>query len=460
MAERGHRFQSSSGHQSSGFKFRQKHLRRIKSDPNGTGADDVKSEDESSSDESGTEKVDVEFISLLDEESQDEDGDQRMDADHWGAGAPVRIPRREHVDRQAMVNTDSSTKKNKAAQAQEKANEMTFETEIKIKDEPEDEDIAMADIPSASSPETKKKVRLSQSPEARRKHSSTGSPIMKRRRSSSHKKKPVISTTEEKEEFERGEEDRLTMLRELGGALPEIKSDNDADNDDPAAEDQPPPVNRNGETENEIFFFQFPTLLPELEPLPTADESASTAASSGSITADGNSDIKPETDSKDTNDSAPVPSKKAPPPHSKAALKAALARLTAPPPSGHIGQLRVHRSGRITLLYGHGPDAFEMEVNRGAHCEFLQEVVVMKEESPYGEDDKDEKGKRRGVAYSLGQVKGKYVVNPDFEKLIEATATAGGRRRERRKSEAKVKMERRGSSAKGKGRMREEAIMV
>ncbi|TGZ82894.1 hypothetical protein EX30DRAFT_339153 [Ascodesmis nigricans] len=437
MSERSsHRFQSHT--QSSGFKFRQQHLRRMKADPNGEG----EMEEESSSDESETERIDVELIGFLDEESQDEDGDQKMDSNaHWGAGAPIRIPRREHVDRQAMVNTDSSTKKSKAAVAQEKANEMSFEADIKIKDEPDDDgDVVMSDIPSLSSPETKKKVRMSRSPEARRKSSSAvggpGASMIKRRRSSSHKKKPVLSTTEEKEEFERVEADRLSMLHELGGSLPEIKPtvteadetmDMESTTEEPSTADKSSTA-KNEETENQIFFFQFPTLLPELTP---AESSADPDAAPSS-----------------------PPTTKKPTPNSRAALKATLARLTAPPPSGHIGQLRVHRSGRITFLYGHGGDAFEMEVNRGANVEFLQEVVVMKEESPYGEDDKDEKGRRKGIAYSLGQVKGKYVVNPDFEKLI--METSGGARKGRRRSEVgrrsegdgKLKMERRGSSVR------------
>jgi DNA-directed RNA polymerase III subunit RPC4 len=105
-------------------------------------------------------------------------------------------------------------------------------------------------------------------------------------------------------------------------------------------------------------------------------------------------------------------------------LKAQLALLTAPPPPGKVGKMRVHKSGRITMLYGNpdenGEGVIEMEVSRGANCSFLQEVVVMKEDSPYGDDDKDEKGRGKGVAYSLGSIKGKYVVSPDFMGLINA----------------------------------------
>lgn len=51
---------------------------------------------------------------------------------------------------------------------------------------------------------------------------------------------------------------------------------------------------------------------------------------------------------------------------------------------------------------------------------FLQEAVIVKQNSPWGEQDVDEKGKQKGAAFSLGQVKGKFVVSPDFGKLIGA----------------------------------------
>lgn len=51
---------------------------------------------------------------------------------------------------------------------------------------------------------------------------------------------------------------------------------------------------------------------------------------------------------------------------------------------------------------------------------FLQEAVIVKQHSPWGEQDVDEKGKQKGAAFSLGQVKGKFVVSPDFSKLIRA----------------------------------------
>ena len=185
----------------------------VKKDP----GDDEINGGYSSSDDSDGPRMDVEYISLLDVPSADEDGDGERDiTNDWGAGAPVRIPRSEHVDRQVMVNTDSSAKKGKAELKAMKDKEMTFETEIKIKAELEDDDVAM---PPPNSPEmSRRKVKVSDSPEVKRKKEPI-SPVRRRRRSSALGKKPVLSTTEEKEEYERLEADRSDALKELGGAM-------------------------------------------------------------------------------------------------------------------------------------------------------------------------------------------------------------------------------------------------
>lgn len=65
---------------------------------------------------------------------------------------------------------------------------------------------------------------------------------------------------------------------------------------------------------------------------------------------------------------------------------------------------------------------------------FLQEAVIIKQISPWGEQDVDEKGKQKGAAFSLGQVKGRFVVCPDFTKLIEAGET----KKKREKGKSKV----------------------
>ena len=92
-------------------------------------------------------------------------------------------------------------------------------------------------------------------------------------------------------------------------------------------------------------------------------------------------------------------------------------------PSGLIGKLNVHASGKITLDWG-GAD---MEVRLGTEVDFLQDAVLVqtkREDSKSGSargtpavgtdgDDGD------GKAFALGQVQGKMVVIPDWSKLYD-----------------------------------------
>ena len=92
-------------------------------------------------------------------------------------------------------------------------------------------------------------------------------------------------------------------------------------------------------------------------------------------------------------------------------------------PSGLVGKLNVHASGKVTMDWG-GTD---MEVRLGTEVGFLQDAVLVDpsseggEEKEGGDEDEGKEGKveRRGTAYALGQVQGKMVVVPDWGKLYD-----------------------------------------
>jgi len=178
-----------------------------------------------SSDDSDGPRMDVEYISLLDEgNSEDEDGDKAMSfgSSHWGAGAPVRVPRSEHIDRTATVNTDASTKKGKFDPRIK--NESPFEDSVKVKEEPADDNM-ITEWPS--SPEASRRTKApASSPGVKKKE--IKSPT-KRRRSSSNKTKPLFTSAETKEELRVEENDRLRTLEELAGSFTDIKLDKDGD---------------------------------------------------------------------------------------------------------------------------------------------------------------------------------------------------------------------------------------
>lgn len=102
-------------------------------------------------------------------------------------------------------------------------------------------------------------------------------------------------------------------------------------------------------------------------------------------------------------------------------------------PTGYIGKLRVHASGRTTLDWG----GTSMQVGMGTDVKFLQDVLLARFYEPEEkvedlastkkgmEKVKKEKEKEKeedkgigGEALGLGQVRGKFVVTPDWEEIV------------------------------------------
>lgn len=72
-----------------------------------------------------------------------------------------------------------------------------------------------------------------------------------------------------------------------------------------------------------------------------------------------------------------------------------------PPPEGLLGQLHIHRSGKISCTWG----GIEMEVGRGSDCGFLQDIMAV--------DAKQEK-----KAWVLGRVTNRLMLIPNLDKLL------------------------------------------
>lgn len=274
----------------------------------------------------------------------------------------------------------------------------------------------------------------------------------KSRRGIEHRRRPSHTLSfEEDMEIKMEEEDRLATLHELGMNTPPETEGADVD----AASDISSVKN------GDLFFFQFPTILPPLEPI----DDAATQKASQSETAI-NLDqplVKPEPGG--------VPA----PPQKKRTVPITRSSVAyyerVPVPQGLVGQLRVHKSGRVSILWGNPeppsatmeshpilsttgpasasasasapaptspaqPQPIEMLVSRGAHCEFLQDIVVInhspKESTLPGTEQAvvdaagivskglidPASGKQMGGIWSLGQVRGRFVVSPDFDKLV------------------------------------------
>ncbi|RDW94880.1 hypothetical protein BP5796_00643 [Coleophoma crateriformis] len=314
-----------------------------------------------------------------------------------GGLRPVRLDRVEHKERVAIVNTDSAVKlpdddddtdvvtadgnaASRIAPPAEPQREWKGvyldDEDVKVKPEP-DASLVLASIPS---PELKKAELV---PGAK---NEIVSPVAKKTRSHSHskkkkEKKPVLQTEEDKAEYERHLEDVAILANELGGL--QARADSDGD------------INMEGGTEAQVdqkegrlYLFQFPPILP---PLCHPDEAGGDVEIVGTTTHDNEftklegqeEEVMIKTENKDD-------------------FFQGREQLVSE--EGFIGKLIVRESGKVELSWG----GTSLVVGRGVESGFLSTVVVT--------DDRP--GMEEGVAMGMGKVMGKFVVTPDFEKMI------------------------------------------
>lgn len=322
-----------------------------------------------------------------------------------GAGfAPVRIQRVEHKDRTIGLNADGvSTKDGSAAKAQARDaspemrksrrkakdvevtgeqhkykgtySESSSETgdEPQIKEEPKDDTRPTTPEPAhdaATVPEELLESPVS-SPETRRK--------TKERIKDPHER-PDFQTNEELTEWELHQKDLRILRHELGRLS---TKDQDGDAAMAGVEAQQP---EDDPRADKVYLFQFPPVLPDLT----------------------HKQIKPDPEGPN----ADAPAATEPP----AAAPTNQLQSSDPEPSGNthtfnpgrVGKLRIHKSGRATLDWGGTP----LEMGMGTEASFLQDVII-------ANFNKNSDGKvEGGTAMGMGQVKGKFVVTPDWNEIL------------------------------------------
>ncbi|PZD00149.1 RNA-pol-Rpc4 domain containing protein [Pyrenophora tritici-repentis] len=275
------------------------------------------------------------------------------------AQLPVRAGRKEHQERKPGYNTEASTAK-VLEQAEGKTPKLKSESkEVKVEGGSDDE--TMSDAGKTGLPDA---PALKQDPSVEhRPKPKTTDPAQ-----------PAFQTDDDRAEWERIQLHRRLIIAEFGPTeTPEVDSSGDAVM---AGTAEKPTVRTNN-----VYLFQIPPLMPEVE-----------------------ASIKKE---------APDPK-----PEAKIKLEeGGFSDPTAKPTSvrfgsGLVGKLRVHKSGRTTLDWG--GTSFEVtDVRAGSGSR--QEVVSM-EFTPENQRSAPEDA---GDAYSLGPVKGKFVVTPDLETMFK-----------------------------------------
>lgn len=360
----------------------------------------IKDELYSSSDSEGGPKVDVEMIELISSDDE-EDGEGERKYSSVRGFAPVRIERREHVDKLAQQGGGGGKEEKGKKDVKGKGKEVDLEIleERKARSERRDSGTGpRVKIEPSQSPKATR--RTTRSPEQIKKKQSS-SPEDRRRKQiarsrSENRKKDIIvpQSQEDFEEIDRYEVDRFSMLRELGPTLPErgVDAEGDHDMDDAAA----PPEPRPDEKQNKLYLFQFPPVLPLMEPAEDVEDAEAQVKEEDS-TAPAAASSSHQTTVKKEEGTRP-----------KYTTLAEVQKARLPP--GTAGKLNVHRSGRVTMVFG----GIEFEVQRGVECEFLQDIVVLQKES----GALDERGKPKGRAWGMGQLKGKFVATPDISKLV------------------------------------------
>ena len=347
------------------------------------------------------------------------------------------------------------------------------EPETRIKPEPTDDH---TDPMTAQPMDTHPPIKESESPDSRRKSAKT--------RASRHAlptAAPTHQTAEEKREWERHHLDLEIIRQELGelvippapkppaDTFPEAAPDTEVDTEmadarDGLAEDKD--GEKDGSKEGEaaqqpvadrradrVYLFQFPPILPDLlvgpstvkkEAPPSPELSRRTKPNivAGENNTDDTAidleDIPDISTATATND---VPNANAGANTQQNPVKveelpdmpASAGQIPNHPlPSGLVGKLRVHASGRVTLDWG----GTSMQVGMGTDVQFLQDVMVtrffqqeekledlagdrrQKQTQVKREEDRDEEKGPGGEVMGLGQVRGKFVVTPDWEEIV------------------------------------------
>lgn len=399
-----------------------------------------------SSDESDSGiRVSIDQINLESDEEFDEPLDEKAKGKMPVKGParrekglrPIRVERHEHEERQVGVNTEasSSTSAELRRQAKEKAAQdnalfveedgaaPSVETEPKIKQEPTDEDMLMTDaIPHVSEvsgaattddeglPEQRVRVRRKVTPKQKEIQKEKEKEKVKDPRS-------LLRTKEEIEEFERHAHDLEVMKdllsieerppRDQEAADAKTGADGAADMDEEVVKDK---------LSGQLFLLQFPPMTPNLAVPGDAQESVEAAEEDVTITGatttapPGGPAIKREEEGAEVQEVGAKPA----PQEVPKLVTAAQQQL----PAGRVGKLHLHASGRVTLDWG----GISFELDRATEVDFLQEAVIASPPSTAaaaaaeGEDVKPEPEEK--MVWAMGQLSGKFVVTPNWEKIL------------------------------------------
>ncbi|TKA67093.1 hypothetical protein B0A49_08649 [Cryomyces minteri] len=269
--------------------------------------------------------------------------------------------------------------------------------EVRIKEEPRDEEDGLPMLPVENVTDMDSLTQVKEPPSSPGIKKKVPQKPRVRRRSGFRGTKPVIQTKEEQQEWDRHVEELGLLSNELGHIVVAASAPPDAEGDTPM--EDAAQAKSEDKKAGRVYLFQFPPIVPDLIARPTVKEEPTsfTQTRGNSIDVDATPasiDKTPVKIEDDVTDADELKSK---------SFRPKLA-------TGAAGKLRIHESGRATLSWG----GTSLELNMGIAASLLQDTMLMKI-TPENQRVTANDG---GEAMSFGQIRGKFVVTPDWDEII------------------------------------------
>lgn len=315
----------------------------------------------------------------------------------------------------------------------------------RIKDEPNDDDrVAFDDIASVNAPGTPPQAEPGdQAPERVEKATpekpSADDVREQRKRPSSRTKsrlnQPILQTEEDRLEWTRYEEDLRLLREELSYVKPNSLQTHSIDLDGDFKADDGADHSKD-KREGLVYLFQLPPIMPKILTAGERDIVDMKCTQIEKAEKDKPPDMLKSIDLKLSQ--ASDPNQKQPKPEPEETLVPAtrnanifMARDSALP-SGRVGRLRVHNTGRVTASWG----GASLELGRGSGSGLLQEVVMtensrhhaikLSAEGKDGDNNDGDSGKEKleerislgDKGWAIGQLGGGFVMTPDWAKMF------------------------------------------
>lgn len=156
-----------------------------------------------------------------------------------------------------------------------------------------------------------------------------------------------------------------------------------------------------------MFLFQFPPLVPQLLDPQVPDIAPQIEVPTDTVQVKAEESGEPQAESSKANAEPPAAVQPT------ATVFTAETAHTQRFPSGYVGKLNIHKSGKVTIDWG-GTD---MEVRYGTDVNFLQDVIRVDTPKKESTENDEVPVAKTGKAYALGQAKRKMVLVPDWSKL-------------------------------------------